>query len=294
MLYPQSLCLESEQFPFRAFLYSTSPHRPRTVHYHDFVELVYVVGGRGEHLYKDAAFPVSEGDLFVVPPFVPHDYNVIGHEPLDVYNIIFAASFLGGELQPLSNETPLFGLTPGFETHLKLTAPEGRELRQRLVRIVGEFDAKALGYRISIKALFIEMLVWLSRKYEERLIVAPSGTGPSKPIAAACALIERHYAEEMTLEDLCRRCGMSQPSFVEMFKQGMGKTFIEYRNEVRVRAAPQPLRETDEKIVAIAESVGIRDLSHFYKLFKKHIGQTPRDYRLKFSRAAGLPSSSHS
>ncbi|TMV52830.1 AraC family transcriptional regulator [Paenibacillus mesophilus] len=292
VLYSKSLCLESEHFPFRAFLYSTSPQRPKTVHHHDFIELVYVAKGRGEHLYKGSAYPISEGDIFVIPPFVPHDYNVIGDDPLDVYNVIFLPSFLTSELQALSNVTPFFNFfyvepffrqSLEFESHLKLSVLEGQEIRQRLERIVGEFDSKSLGYRISIKALLIEMLVWLSRRYEERLIVPPTHASPSKAIQAACTFIEYHYDQDISLDHICHVCGMSQSSFIEKFKKTVGKTFIDYRNEVRVRSSLKLLRETDHKMIAIAETVGIHDLSHYYKLFKKHIGMTPREYRLKYS-----------
>ncbi|MEF3302885.1 AraC family transcriptional regulator [Paenibacillus sp. GYB003] len=290
-LYSKEQYLECDEFPFRAFLYPTLPDRPKMPHCHDFIELVYVAEGRGEHLYKGVSYPISKGDIFVIPPFVEHDYAVIGDEPLDVYNVLFLPSFLTYELQALSQVTPFFNFfyvepffrqSLDFESHIKLSVLEGREFRHRLDRIIDEFDRKALGYRISIKALLIEMLVWLSRKYEQRFVAPLLQANESKVIQSVCRFVEHHYAQDISLEQACQMCGMSQSSFTYKFKQTMGKTFTEYRNEVRIHASLKLLRETEDKIIAIAENVGIRDLSYFNKLFKQHTGLTPREYRGKY------------
>ncbi|GAA3402873.1 AraC family transcriptional regulator [Paenibacillus hodogayensis] len=295
MLYSKTIYLECEQFPFRSFLYKTMPHRQKQVHHHDFIELVYVAEGRGEHVYKGSSYPISKGDIFVIPPFVEHDYVVLGDAPLDVFNVMFLPSFLTSELQALSQSTPFFDFfyvepffrqTLDFESHMKLSVLEGQEIRQRLERIVEEYDTKALGYRISIKALVIEMLVWLSRRYEQRSVPPPFHANPSRAIQSVCQFLEHHYAQDIGLEQVCRMSGMSLSSFTAKFKQTMGKTFTEYRNEVRIHASLKPLRETDDKIIAIAESVGISDLSYYNKLFKLHTGLTPREYRIK-SRLPG-------
>jgi len=292
LLYSKNACLESEEFPFKAFLFSTSPQRPRTIHCHDFIELVYVAEGRGEHLYKGSAYPISKGDIFVVPPFVEHDYNVIGNMPLEVYNVLFLPTFLTFELQALSNVTPFFDFfyvepffrqTLDFDSHMKLSVLEDQEMKQRLERIVGEFSRKALGYRVSIKAQLIDMLVWLSRRYEERIIAPPQPRSQHAAIKAVCEMIEQHYAQNISLEQISRMSAMSQSTFGDNFKKYVGKTFTEYRNEVRINASLKLLREAELNILAIAENVGIHDLSHFYKLFRQYTGMTPRMYRMKYA-----------
>ncbi|WP_240419077.1 helix-turn-helix transcriptional regulator [Paenibacillus periandrae] len=295
MLYPKEKYLESEEFPFAAFPFPTLPERVMNPHTHDFIELVYVADGFGEHLYKGHSYPISKGDIFVIPPDVEHDYRVIGTAPLKVYNILFISSFLEAELQTLSKVSsfmnffyvePFLRQKADFESHLKLSLPEAKEVQLRLERIIEEFDRKALGYRISIKALLIELLVWLSRCYEERLVqirFRPEHSG----IRELCAFLELHYAEPFQLEEICQMCGMSKTSFTHKFKQTIGKTFIEYRNEVRIQASLKWLRETDEPVIRVAERVGVGDVSYYNKLFKQQIGMPPREYRCKYS--SGTP-----
>jgi AraC family L-rhamnose operon regulatory protein RhaS len=288
LVYSKERYLESDEFAFAAFPYSTMPDRPFTPHLHEFVELVYVDSGCGEHLYKGNRFPVSKGDLFVIPPYAEHDYRVIGDAPLDVYNILFLPSFLVSELKVLSQVTPFVQFfyvepfmkqNPDFESHLKLSRSEAEEVKQRLDRIVREFRDKALGYRITVKALLIELLVWLSRRYEPVTAGPPFQTRDSEAIRKLCEFLDTHYAEPLQLEQVCRMCGMSQSAFTAKFKEVTGKTFTGYRNELRIQSALELLRGTDEKVIHIAERVGIGDSSYFNKLFREQIGISPRDYR---------------
>lgn len=291
LLYANDRFLESEQFPFAVCPYLTPPSRPEAPHYHDFIEIVYVASGHGEHLYKDRAYPVAKGDIFVIPPGAVHDYRVMGEAPLEVYNIVFLPSFLVKELTMLSSITPFvsfFYMEPflrqqfDFEAHLKLSLLEGQEVMQRIERLTAEYRKKALGYQIAIKTLLIELLVFLSRCYEERLIEPIFPRNESKAIKSVCEFLEQHYAQQIGLEQIHRMCGMSQTTFTAKFKQITGKTFTAYRNEVRIHASLQQLRETDDKIIHIAENVGINDLSYFNKLFRQHVNLSPGQYRRKY------------
>jgi AraC family L-rhamnose operon regulatory protein RhaS len=102
---------------------------------------------------------------------------------------------------------------------MKLSVLEDEEMKERLDRIVGEFSRKALGYRISIKAQLIDMLVWPSRRYEERMIAPSPLRSQPAAIKAVCELIEQHYTQVISLEQISRMCTMSQSSFCEKFKK---------------------------------------------------------------------------
>lgn len=291
LLYSKDYFLESKEFPFFASPFSTIPQREKLPHVHDFIELVYVYDGCGEHVYRGHSYPIAAGDIFVVPPYAEHDYRVNGPKPLDIYNILLLPSLLTSELQALSSVTPFHNFfyvetflreELDFKSHLNLTPMEGLEMKQRLERIVKEFDKKPLGYRISIKALLIDLLVWLSRRYEERLVEPQSKQAESTIIQQLCEYLEQNYSQQINLEQVRQMCGMGQTNFIARFKQTTGKTFIEYRNEVRIHASLKLLRETDDKIIDVAERVGIHDLSYYNKMFKLQIGLTPREYRIKF------------
>lgn len=74
-------------------------------------------------------------------------------------------------------------------------------------------------------------------------------------------------------------CRMSQTGFSTKFKQYIGKTFTEFRNETRIRVAKQLLEQSDRKIMEVAQDVGYEDLSFFNKMFKHMVGFSPSQYR---------------
>ncbi|WJH37507.1 AraC family transcriptional regulator [Paenibacillus sp. CC-CFT747] len=94
-----------------------------------------------------------------------------------------------------------------------------------------------------------------------------------------CEFIELHHARPLSLAQVSQMCGMSTSSFTSKFKQAIGKTFIEYRNEVRIRVAKELLLHSDDNLLSIAHEVGFDDLSFFNKLFKQVLGVSPGKYR---------------
>jgi two-component system response regulator YesN len=64
-----------------------------------------------------------------------------------------------------------------------------------------------------------------------------------------------------------------------MFSRELNKNFVEYINEVRIEKAKELLRDVRYKTYEIADRVGIQDARYFSRLFKKHTGMTPTEYR---------------
>jgi AraC family L-rhamnose operon regulatory protein RhaS len=74
---------------------------------------------------------------------------------------------------------------------------------------------------------------------------------------------------------------MSQSTFTARFKQHTGRTFIEFRNDIRLQEAKRLLADGADKIIAIAHKVGFDDLSFFNRLFKQQEGVSPGQFRVR-------------
>ncbi|WP_147433410.1 AraC family transcriptional regulator [Paenibacillus ginsengarvi] len=286
--YTKEQFLESPDFPFHIEPYefhsnAIAPHK------HEFIECVFVAEGEGEHIYRGETYPIARGDFFVIEPQAEHGYRVTGSVPMVVYNILFLPELLETELRQLSQVTPFirfFYLEPmlrvssEFQYHLKLTVNEGLETKFLLDRIVGEYGKKELGYRLCVKAMLMELFISLSRWYEKRVSEPLSAVRDEKSVMAwVCEFMKLHYAQPIMMEQIYQMCGMSAAAFTAKFKQYAGKTFMEYRNEVRIGMACELLRGSGDKIIHIAQEVGFNDLSHFNKAFKQLTGKTPGQFR---------------
>ncbi len=78
-------------------------------------------------------------------------------------------------------------------------------------------------------------------------------------------------------------CGLSQRRFRELFRDVSGKTFGEFLSSVRSAYAAKLMTEQLYSVTASAFSSGFRDLSSFYRAFRKEYGEPPGVYRRRSS-----------
>ena len=91
--------------------------------------------------------------------------------------------------------------------------------------------------------------------------------------------VNRHYQENITLEEICKIFSRSRSSISHTFKKETGKSFREYLIQVRLNSAKALLLHSKLSVSEIAFSVGFKDSNYFSNIFKKHIGQSPRKYK---------------
>lgn len=90
--------------------------------------------------------------------------------------------------------------------------------------------------------------------------------------------VQKHYAEEISLNDLAAELGMNAIYLSQLFKREMGITFSGYLTQVRIEKAMELLRQGDYKIYEISEMVGYQTVQYFSKVFKKETGKNPKDF----------------
>ncbi len=95
--------------------------------------------------------------------------------------------------------------------------------------------------------------------------------------------MEDHFAENISIDDLADKAGISPRHFKRRFKKATGETPLAYRQLLRIENAKRKLETTRDTINDITWNVGYEDIHSFRKLFKKNTGLSPKEYRNKFS-----------
>jgi len=88
-----------------------------------------------------------------------------------------------------------------------------------------------------------------------------------------------HVAEEINLDRLAGRVGLSKFHFHRLFKKATGVSPSRYHTNLRMDVARRLLRESRKSVVAVALEVGYANPSHFAQLFRRETGLSPSDYR---------------
>ncbi|MBI2519966.1 MAG: helix-turn-helix transcriptional regulator [Bdellovibrio sp.] len=105
------------------------------------------------------------------------------------------------------------------------------------------------------------------------------GHYPGAVARALTILRDEVNSQDLDLQQIATRAGLSKFHFVRAFQQKKGMTPIRYLNNLRVDIAKQKLQARKQSIIDIAEDVGFNDLSTFNKAFKRHSGMSPTQYR---------------
>ncbi|MFP7477252.1 response regulator [Terribacillus saccharophilus] len=98
-------------------------------------------------------------------------------------------------------------------------------------------------------------------------------------VERAKAFIHHHVQEAITIEQVAAHVYMNPTYFCAYFKKHTKETVLQYVTKQRLELAKRKLEDTDEKVTMIADSVGYHDHKYFSKLFKKHTGFAPSEYR---------------
>lgn len=98
-------------------------------------------------------------------------------------------------------------------------------------------------------------------------------------IGRVITLISFDLTADLSLKHISLLMNVNASYLSATFKKECGETLTEYVNRKRMETAAFILSHSDKQIQVVAEECGILDVNYFIKLFKKHYGMTPTQYR---------------
>lgn len=243
-------------------------------HAHDVYELYYLFTGERHFFIRDRSYRIESGCFVFVEKEELHktiDAELPNHERL-VIN--FSSELL--------TQFPLHG-----RSGVIMLPPQMQYKGEALVReIIAEAQSTAEGRDLMLEALLKQLLLLLFRTQKEQPSHEEETSSVHQTISKIAAYVGSHYDEPLRLNDVASRFYISSYYLSRKFKECTGFGFSEYVQLVRVREAQRLLRETELKMIEIAEQVGIESVANFYKLFKATNGCSPLQYRKRQKAAS--------
>ena len=93
--------------------------------------------------------------------------------------------------------------------------------------------------------------------------------------------IASHQFDPIKLEEIARFLDVSTFHFCRQFKQSTGLTFVQYLNRSRIERAKLLLNNKNMRVSEIARELGFRSPTHFNRVFRKLVGDSPTEYRFR-------------
>jgi AraC-like DNA-binding protein len=94
---------------------------------------------------------------------------------------------------------------------------------------------------------------------------------------------DRHYAEEIDLDELAAAAGVSKYHFLRCFAATYGKTPALYLAERRIERAQDLLRATNLTVTEVCFLVGYSSLGSFSARFRQLVGVSPSEYQARYA-----------
>lgn len=240
-------------------------------HGHDFVELVFVLGGHSRHTAGGMTHQLEAGQFFVVTGDQTHLYDETA--ALQVINLLIRNSFIAAHRDFLAG-------VPGYATVFaaddgplylprRLTTAELRASLELVEHLEQEGVGRTPGYVCQQEAWLLALIVQLCRFATQP---RPTTAGARVRLAPVLAWLEQHLEADAPLSELAARAHLSERSLLRHFRTATGLTPHQYLLRLRLNQAARLLRESDASIADIAWRCGFRDSNHFSYQFHRRMG----------------------
>jgi AraC-like DNA-binding protein/ligand-binding sensor protein len=143
-------------------------------------------------------------------------------------------------------------------------------------RVIGPKQYESM---VRLLTIFAEHLSIVSNQ----LVVQQDHSEPQM-IARAREFIDEHQSEDLSLAEVAKAVNCSTFYFCKMFKKATALHFTEYLARVRIEKAKNLLLNPNLRISEIAYEVGFQSLTHFNRVFRRLVGESPTEYRQKLPR----------
>ena len=250
------------------------------LHRHVFFELVYVVAGSATHYLGDECAHLRAGDYFIIDTGSAHCYRDI--KDFEIVNCMFLPEYIDRALcdcpslsSMLSNQVLRFGLPFNVRTADRVFHDADGSVRRLFKVMEKEHSAKKTGYFELLRCYLTQVLVCAVRASEE----AESKRREHSATAAAADYLCAHYKESLSLSSLSKAVGYTPQYLSAVFAKDTGMSLSTFLQRLRVEEACKLLSGTDMRLSDIAETVGYSDAKHFSRVFHKHKGFSPREFR---------------
>ena len=126
------------------------------------------------------------------------------------------------------------------------------------------------GYLLAILSLLLRKISFFDTEAQ---------TASVEKITSVCRYMQTVLADDLPICEFARICYLSESRFTHLFREIIGMSPVSYLIELRLTRAKELLKYTPLPINEIAMAVGIANPYYFSRLFKKHTGASPTEYR---------------
>jgi AraC-like DNA-binding protein len=251
-------------------------------HWHNFCEITYVLEGSGKYFVNGRQYEISSGDLIIFNNTEPHGW-MVESDTMQVLVMVFSLDLVSNLNS--SYLKPFIERGSNFQNKISSEDLFSKNIYHMMKEIHEEYQQNAKGFQLLVVADILRILTFLIRYYqkEEKFSYKADNLMDKKKamkrLEDAFCYINNHYTEKITLNEVANSVYMSETYFSAYFKKVANCSFIDYVTGLRLKKADELMKVTDLNMNEVALESGFHNMSNFYRMYKKHVGELPhRNY----------------
>lgn len=248
-------------------------------HWHQAVEMMYIMEGEVDVTINAQETVLLPGDLFLIDSSVIHSTKSVHGNHAILIQLPYAL---------LKKYIPDFDdLSFSFDCHSHNPILNTKIMRLvdviKKMQIIFEVDPK--GGILRFNSLVFEMLYQLYHNFST--LIPDTDLRKDEKHFDRLKLVmnytNEHFSRPLSLDEIADVAGFQKEYFCHFFKKNMGKTYLEYLNEIRLSHIYKDLVSTDLPLKIILENNGFTNYKLFRQLFYDNFHTTPGAYRKEHS-----------
>lgn len=234
-------------------------------HWHDYFEIGVIAEGSGIHYVNGEPFLMEEGDAYFITPVDFHRVEAVSR--MELINISFDEVWMSETMKTYLYTSRLLKSIKKFDSE------EQKQFRMATELLLAEYEANG--------PCIGQLLEYLLSRFLLGPINPASNREHLSGLNIAVSYMEMHFREKITLGQLAELSGYTPTYFSNLFRQTMGRTYIERLTFLRINYAKMLLKSGFSVTEACTHS-GFGSLSNFNATFKKKCGISPSEYREQY------------
>ena len=251
----------------------------------ELMELVVVTSGRGNLKILGQIIPCEEGDVFIFPSHIPHEYFLSDDSSeLEARRFLLDLNdWLDKDVATQGSVNYCYGAfhDNSMLSYARLNTLTLNKVNNLLDEIVEEITERKREWKGAVCADLSLLLITLGRYVSNTIQnITDVQQGEMRLVSVTMGMVMERFSEsELTLEVIADALFVSQSNLSRVFRRHIGEKFSQYLKNVRLNHACELLKNTSLTIEKIVEECGLKDVSSFYQNFYAYAGMTPNQYR---------------
>jgi AraC-like DNA-binding protein len=258
----------------------------RKEHIHNEFEIFIVLKGSGIAKIKNKSYSIKEGDIFLINSGEVHSYMRDPLYTLDVEDTDDVPLFLFVQISNhcLREYFPQIRTTIFNSCNLRdyLSDEEANSMINLLVQSAKIYFMEEPLYQLNVLSNIAKVLVSCYKEVPHEIISEAQKTNLKQKnlrVERIISYIDANFETQIRLQDLAEQENLSPTHFSHLFTSLFGVTFQNYVNIKRMEQCIRLMPNKEKTLLEISYESGFSDPKYMNRMFLKHYGVTPKEYR---------------